>query len=132
MTLKDIREWLKPQIEGLQGVYIGKIDASKEKVIGVYGRTSSNSKIAIGGLDNTSTWTKQISILVHWSKNCDITETKANEIYKLLQRYVCQPAIVGGVDTFFKLLSDEPVFVGTDDNDIFEYVIDVQMIYKRG
>ena len=132
MTLKDIREWLKPQISDLKWAYIGKIDVSKQQIIGVYGRTSSSSKIAIGGLDNTSTWTKQFSILVHWNKNCDTTEQKANEIYKLLQRYVCQPTTVGGIDAFFKLLSDEPVFVGTDDNDVFEYVIDAQIIYKRG
>ena len=132
MTLKDIREWIKPQISDIKGAYIGKIDAKKESIIGVYGRTSANNKIAIGGLDNTSTWTKQISILVHWSKNCDVTEQKAQEIYDLLQRYSCQPTIVGGVNAFFKLLSDEPVFVGADDNDIFEYVIDAQLIYKRG
>lgn len=132
MTLKDIREWLKPQIDDLTEAYIGKIDASKEKIIGVYGRTSGNSKIAIGGLDNTSSWTKQISILVHWNKNCDTTEIKTKEIYDLLQRYVCQPATVGGIDAFFRLLSDEPVFVGSDDNDVFEYVIDAQIIYKRG
>lgn len=132
MTLKDIREWLKPQVSDLKGAYIGKIDASKENIIGVYGRTSGNSKVAIGGLDNTSSWTKQISILVHWSKNCDTTEVKAKEIYDLLQRYVCQPTNVGGVDSFFKLLSDEPVFVGADDNDVFEYIIDAKIIYERG
>ena len=132
MTLRDIKEWLKPQISDLNGAYIGKIDASKEKIIGVYGRTSSSSKIAIGGLDNTSTWIKQISILVHWSKNCDTTEIKAHEIYGLLRKYSCKHTQVGGVDTYFKLLSDEPVFVGADDNDVFEYVIDVQIIYKRG
>lgn len=132
MTLKDIREWLKPQISDLQGAYIGKIDASKQQIIGVYGRNSSSSKIAIGGLDNTSTWTKQISILVHWSKNCDTTEIKAQEIYDLLQKYSCEPTQVGDVDTYFKLLSDGPVFVGADDNDVFEYVIDAQIIYKRG
>lgn len=132
MTLKAIREWLKPQIEDIEGAYIGKMDASKEKIIGVYGKTSNSSKIAIGGLDHTSTWMKQISIVVHWSKNCDATEIKAKEIYDLLQGYAYQPTQIGGVDAFFKLLSDEPIFVGADDYGVFEYVIETQIIYKRG
>ena len=81
MTLKEIRDWIKPQITDISNAYIGKIDTAKEKVICIYGRSSSGAKIAIGGLQNTSSAVKGISILVQWSKNCDTSEHKAQNIY---------------------------------------------------
>lgn len=129
MTLKDIREWLKPQIEGLKACYSGKIDTKQTKVVGLYSRPSSNDRMAVGGLDNTSTATKSISVLVHWDKNYDTTEQKAKSIYDLFNG---QRAIIGNRECFFIMENDEPIGIGTDDNDIFEFVIDLNIIYKRG
>ena len=132
MTLKVFREWIKPQIKDLQACYSGKIDASNECIIGLYVRKGTNNKIAIGGLECTSTANKTISILVHWNKNYDTSERKAKEIYDLLEKHVCEPTQIGGINAFFLLKNDEPIGVGTDDNDIFEFVIDLNIIYKRG
>lgn len=129
MILKDIRDWLKPQITDLSTAYIGKIDATKEKVICIYGRSSSGSKIAVGGLQNTSSAVKRISILVQWSKNCDTSEQKAQIIYNIFQG---NHVSISGVDCFFDMKSDEPVLIGTNDSDIYEYVIDLDIIYKKG
>lgn len=129
MTLKEVKDWLKPQITDIAAAYIGKIDASKEKVICLYGRAGSSDKIAVGGLDNTSTATKTISILVQWSKNCDIAEQKAKSIYDIFHG---QKAVINNVDAFFIMSNDEPVSVGTNENDIYEYVIDLKIIYKKG
>jgi hypothetical protein len=129
MTLKEIRDWLKPKISDIEAAYIGKIDTSKEKVICLYGRSSSNDIIAVGGLDNNSTATKTISILVQWSKNCDTAERKAKSIYDIFNG---QMTVINGTDAFFIMKNDEPVLVGTNDNDIYEYVIDLQIIYKKG
>lgn len=129
MTLKDIKDWLKPQIPSIDNAYIGKIDTSKEKVICIYGRESSGSKIAIGGLNNTSSANKCISILVQWSKNCDTAEVKAKSIYDIFNG---QSAVINGIDAFFVMKNDEPVLVGTNDKDIYEYVIDLDIVYKRG
>lgn len=129
MTLKDIREWLKPQVEELVACYSGTIDATKEKVLGLYNRSSSADSIAIGGLNNTSSATKRISVLVHWNKNYDTTEIKAKSIYDLFNG---QQAIIGGHECFFKMLNDSPVSVGKDDSGIFEFVIDLDIKYKRG
>ncbi len=129
MTLKEIRDWLKPQITEITNAYIGKTDQSKEKSICVYGRASSADKIAVGGLINTSTATKGISILVQWSKNCDIAEIKAKSIYNIFKG---TRTVIRGTECFFHMLNDEPVPVGTNDMDIYEYVIDINIIYKRG
>jgi hypothetical protein len=129
VTLKVIRDWLKLKITELDTAYIGKTDPVKEKVICIYGRESAGAKIAIGGLENTSSATKAISILVQWSKNCDIAEQKAQSIYNIFHG---THAVIGGTECFFIMKNDEPVPVGTNDNDIYEYVIDLTIVYKRG
>jgi hypothetical protein len=129
MTLKQIRDWLKPQITDIDTAYIGKTEPSKEKVICIYGRESSSNVIAIGGLSNTSTATKGISILIQWSKNCDAAEIKAKSIYDI---FAGTHAVINGVECFFNMRYDEPVSVGVNDNDICEYVIDLTITCKRG
>jgi len=129
VTLKEIRDWLKPQIDDITAAYIGRIDASQEKVICIYGRPSSSGTIAIGGLQNTSSAVKSISILVQWSKNCDIAERKARSIYDIFHG---ARAVIGGKECFFQMKNDEPILVGTNENDIYEYVIDLDIIYKKG
>ncbi len=129
LLLKDVQEWLKPQISGITAAYIGKTDPLKEKVICIYGRANSTNNFAIGGQDNTSYGIKKISVLVQWSKNCDIAEQKAQSIYEILKG---TQAIIGGKECFINVLNDEPVLIGTNDNDIFEYVIDTKITYKKG
>lgn len=129
MTLKEIRDWLKPQITDIAQAYIGKTDPAKEKSICIYGRESADSHIAVGGIANTSTANKRISILVQWSKNCDTAEQAAQSIYKIFEG---NQAIIGSTGCFFQMLYDEPVLTGTNDNDIYEYIIDINITYKRG
>ena len=129
MTLKQIRDWLKPLIADISTAYIGKTDPTQEKVICVYGRASSGTKIAVGGLSNTSSAVKGISILVQWSKNCDTAEVKAKELDNIFQG---THAVINGEECFFSMSFDEPVPVGANDNDIYEYVIDLTITYKRG
>lgn len=128
MTLAEIRDWLKTKIECPQW-YIGKIDGSKERCIGLYSIRGPAPNIAIGGLENASYATKSISILVHWGKNANIAEIKAKEVYNTL---FCQNAVIGGKRVIqFRMRTDEPIGVGTDDNNIYEYVIDITIFYER-
>ncbi len=129
MRLKEVRDWLKPLIADIATAYIGKTDPTQEKVICIYGMVSANDKIAVGGLGNTSTATKGISILVQWSKNCDTAELKAQSIYDIFKG---AHAVINGKECFFNMRYDEPVPVGANENDIYEYVIDLTITYKRG
>lgn len=129
MTLKQIRDWLKPQILNISTAYIGKTDPTKENTICIYGRESSNNKIAIGGISNTSSASKTISILVQWSKNCDTSEQAAQQIYSIFEG---TQTTISGIECFFQMKNDEPVLIGTNDSDIYEYIIDLNIIYKRG
>lgn len=130
MTLADIRDWLKT-LNVAEGCYIGKIDASKEKVIGVYQRPQyTSADIAIGGMDATKTACKHISILVHWNRNARETESKAQWLYNNLL-CVRDLEIAGEHVDYIHLLVPEPVDIGTDDNGIYERVIWVDLYYQK-
>ena len=128
MLLSEVREYLKSEIECPQW-YIGKIDATKEKCIGIYSIRGPRSHIALGGLANTSYSTKAISILVHWGKNANLAEQKAQDVYNSL---FGQDAVIGGKRVIdFNMRTTEPISVGTDKNGIYEYVIEVNIIHER-
>jgi len=129
MTLKDIRDWIKPLIADVSMAYIGKTDPKIEKAICIYGRASEGSKIAIGGLENTSSAVKGITILIQWTKYCDPSEIAAQSIYDIFKG---TQATIGNHECFFNMKNNEPVHVGVNDNDIYEYVIDLDITVKEG
>ncbi|MGF7050414.1 hypothetical protein J2T13_004952 [Paenibacillus sp. DS2015] len=128
MTLAEIRDWLKTQVDCPQW-YIGKIEGSKPQCIGLYNITGATPMIAIGGLDNTSYASKTVSILIHWSKNADTAERKAQEVYATLFGHSGE--IAGKRVISFQMRTSEPISVGTDDEGIYEYVIEMTIIYER-
>ncbi len=128
LTLADVKDWLKTKVE-CPVWSIGKLDGSKDKAICVYNATGPAPYIAIGGLENTGYAAKAISILVHWGKNADTAEQKAKEVYAVL---FGQTATIGGKRVIqFNMRTSEPVSVGTDNNNIFEYVIETVIYYER-
>ena len=129
MLLSEVRTYLKTIIQCPQW-YCGKIDGSKEQCIGIYNIEGQKPKIALGGLENTSYSTKAISILVHWTKNNNTAEEKAQEVYKAL--FCNSKAVIGNKRIIkFDMKMPEPISVGTDDNGIFEYVIELTIYYER-
>lgn len=128
MTLAEIREWLKTQIECPQW-YIGKIDGSKPECIGIYSATGPAPRIAVGGLSNTGYASKVVSILVHWGKNANLAEIKAQEVYNAM---FGQSAVIGGKRVvMFNMRTTEPVGVGTDSEGYYEHVIEVNILHER-
>lgn len=128
MTLAEIREWLKAQIT-CPNWYIGKIDGSKSECIGVFSVPGPSPRIAVGGLENTGYSTKSVSILVHWGKNANLAEIKAQEVYNSM---FGKSAVIGGKNIpMFQMVSSEPVGIATDDEGIFEYVINTNIIFER-
>ncbi|WP_040209875.1 phage tail terminator protein [Clostridium polynesiense] len=128
MLLSEVREYLKTKIISPQW-YIGKIDGSKEECIGIYSVPGPPPIIAIGGLSNTSYATKAVSILVHWGKNANTAEQKAQEVYNKL---FGQEAVIGGKRIIkFDMRTPEAVGIGTDSNGVYEYVIETIIYYER-
>ena len=128
MSLKEVKDWLKGYIEA-DNWKIGSYENSKDKTICVRNLTSNRNKIAVGGLKNTSTGVKGISIVVHWNKNPDETERISNEIYALF--YGQKPKIADYQCVLCDMRSDEAISLGTDANGVYEYVIEMWITYRR-
>lgn len=128
MTLKEVKDFLKTQIEA-DNWKIGTYDNSKDKTICVRNLTSNRNKLALGGLKNTSTRTKGISIVVHWNKNPDETERISQQIHDVF--YGQHPLINDKQVVLCEMRSDEPISLGTDSSGVYEYVIELWITYKE-
>lgn len=128
MLLSDVREYLKSKVESPQW-YLNKMGGTKEESITIYNAIGPSPRVAIGGLNNTSYTTKAISILVHWGKDSNKAELKAQEVYNA---FFGQVGLIGGKSVkLFKMKTDNPIYVGADSEGIIEYVIEVIIYYER-
>ena len=132
LKLTEIRQWIASLgIAEDQHVYIGKLDNKQQKSIGVYGRSGSGSPgIALGGLECTTYDTKRLSLLVHWTTRKAESEVAAYELFEKL-RNVSSLDIGDTHINYLSLMVPEPQDVGTDDNEVYEYVIWLDLIYQR-
>ena len=127
MLLSDIREYLKTKVECPQW-YLNKC-GDKEQSITLYNTRGPAPRVAIGGLEQASYTTKSISILVHWGKDSSKAELKAQEVYNA---FFYQKGLIGGKSVkLFKMITDRPIYVGTDEEGIIEYVIETIIYYER-
>lgn len=128
LGLADVRDYIKT-FKLAENYYIGKLDSKKDKSIGIYQRkTNYSPRKCIG---NTETYDrKPISILVHWNQNAKETESQAFLLYEKLEGihnlYMGETYIL-----FADVLNVEPVDVGTDDNNVYERVIEFDLYYKK-
>lgn len=128
MLLSDIREYLKTKVECPQW-YLNKMGGTKEESITIYNSIGLAPRMALGGLENTSYTTKAISILVHWGKDSNKAELKAQEVYNA---FFGKDGIMGGKRVIqFKMKTDSPIYVGTDSEGIIEYVIETIIYHER-
>ena len=130
ITLAEVRDWIKT-FNAANNYYIGKIDNKQENSIGIYQRkTIDGPRVAIGGRLLASYDVKSISILIHWNKNANETEKRAQYLYNRL--FEAESVVIGGISVkMIALLQNEPVDVGTDDNNVYERVIELDLYYER-
>ena len=130
ITLAEVRDWIKT-FNAANNYYIGKIDNKQENSIGIYQRkTIDGPRVSIGGRSLTSYDVKSISILIHWNKNANETEKRAQYLYNRL--FEAESVVIGGTPIkMIALLQNEPVDVGTDDNNVYERVIELDLYYER-
>lgn len=130
ITLAEVRDWIKT-FNAANNYYIGKIDNKQENSIGIYQRkTIDGPRVAIGGRLLASYDVKSISILIHWNKNANETEKRAQYLYNRL--FETESVVISGTPIkMIALLQNEPVDVGTDDNNVYERVIELDLYYER-
>lgn len=130
ITLAEVRDWIKT-FNAANNYYIGKLDNKQENSIGIYQRkTIDGPRVAIGGRSLASYDVKSISILIHWNKNANETEKRAQYLYNRL--FEAESVVIGETPIkMIALLENEPVDVGTDDNNVYERVIELDLYYER-
>lgn len=132
ILVRDILDYVNTLgISDTANNYSGIMADKKQKAIGVYPlRAGYAPQGTLGGMENRSYETKGIAFLVHWNKSPSETETAAIRFYRALSE--CRNVTINGHEIMFIQLSyDEPVPVGTDDNGIFEYVIECLFYFRK-
>ena len=130
LLLADVRDWIKTLKTDAENFYCGRLDNKKEKSIGVYQLKSDTRRTVLGGLDNLVFEIKAVSILIHWNKNSRETEISALNLYEQIRQSV-RFYINDTYIYFIEMLQGEPVDVSSDDNGVYERVIELKIYYRR-
>lgn len=112
-----------------ENYYIGKLNNKKDKSIGVYSGDKLPNRVCLGGYENNLYNVQRFTILVHWTKHTHDTEIIANRLYGNLL-LVENQTINDKFIYYINMLYNSPIDVFTDDNGIYERVIDIE-IYSR-
>ena len=128
ITLADVRDYLK-SFNLFSGYYVGRIDANKKNVLGVYDLRNRARHKTIG--TNTNKYeVKGVSLLIHGDTNKTNTEKLAIKLYEALESAE-NGEIAGRKINIIDLQQDAPIDVDADTNNVYEYVIEVLFYVER-
>lgn len=128
ITLADVRDYLK-SFNLFSGYYVGRIDANKKNVLGVYDLRNRARHKTIG--TNTNKYeVKGVSLLIHGDTNKTNTEKLAIKLYEALESAE-NGEIAGRKINIIDLQQDAPIDVDADTNKVYEYVIEVLFYVER-
>ena len=128
ITLADVRDYLK-SFNLFSGYYVGRIDANKKNVLGVYDLRYRARHKTIGA--NTQKYeVKGVSLLIHGDTNKTNTEQLAIKLYEALENDK-NAVIAGRKINIIDLQQDAPIDVDADTNKVYEYVIEVLFYVER-
>lgn len=129
VTLKQIKDYFKEEFNWEEVISIGKIDNNQEKALCFYNSKHELSyQGTIGGIANSSTYIKPITILLRYTKNQDSAEVMAQKIFEFFEErtfYIDKKRI------FTQMYYNEPINLGTDDNNVYEYSIELNLFIER-
>ena len=129
LYLSDIARYIKSKVPTVEKISAGVIDASVTKSVGVFDNNRSrNTRIALGGGENTRYYKQQITILVHWGKTQKECFDKATELYKLFYG-VSNVTINKNHIAFFTAY--EPQSIGFTQDKIYEYIVPVDVYINK-
>ena len=128
VTLADVRDYLK-SLNLFTAYYVGRIDASKKNVLGVYDLMPNRRHKTIG--KGTRKYDiKGVSLLIHGDTNKTNTEKLAISLYEALESAE-DGKIAGRNINIIDLQQDAPIDVDADSSKIYEYVIEVLFYVER-
>lgn len=126
MTAKLFKDYLKTIID-CNNWYIGKVDKNQENAICIYTNKRNIGKVS--KFKDLQTYSiLPITLLIRWTKNYDKAENKAKEIYELLDN-----------SSFFyadrhckvECIYESPIDLGSDENNIYEQSIELNLYYQK-
>lgn len=128
VTLADVRDYLK-SFNLFTNYYVGRIDAEKKNVLGVYDLRRRERHKTVG--QNTQKYdVKAVSLLIHGDTNKTSTEKLANRLYEALDG-AKDGMIAGRKINIIDLQHDAPIDVDADSSKVYEYVIEVIFYVER-
>ncbi len=129
ITLKQIKNYFKDNFSWNDSISIGKIDKNQEKVICFYNsKRQLGYESVIGGKKNNTTYIKPITILLRYTKNQNSAEIMAQKIFEFFEE---KTFFIDNKRIFVSLYSNEPISLGTDDNNVYEYSIELDFHIER-
>ncbi len=129
ITLKQVKDYFKTEFKWSDYISVGKIDNNQEKAICFYNSKRNLSyQGVIGGVSNKTTYIKPITILLRYTKNQDSAEIKAQEIYEFFEE---RTFFIENKRIFVQMYNEEPMNLGTDDNNVYEYSIEINLYIER-
>lgn len=126
-TIK-VKDYLKTIIKDCEKWYIGKMDENQEKAIAIYANRRNLAKIS-NFKDLQSYGILPITLLLRWTKNYNTAETKANDIYELLD---CSSFFIDNYRCNINCLYDGPIDLGSDENGVYKFSIELNLLYRKG
>lgn len=131
MTTEQLKNWIKSQDPDYIGrIQLGGVDGNAERFLGVYPSPNQGPvHIAIGGPSCTSYGTLSARLLLRWGKSQPEAEAKANALWGLF--YGLTGADIGGAAVACADPGAAPVPLGRGPDGVFEYAINLKLIYKK-
>ena len=131
ITLADIRDWLK-SFGLFDNYYIGRLDTKKKNSLGIYNLQDTGRREVIGGLKVYEK--KGVSLLIHGDTNKANTERKAWDLYNAIESVSKNENILIAKEKkvfFIELLNNEPIDVNQDSDNVYEYVIEMNIYFEK-
>lgn len=125
MRIKQYREYFKSSFNWNEFISSGKIDNNKEKAICFY--NSKRTLEPIKAIDKNTYKIKPITILLRYTKNQDTAEQMAMSIYEFFDD---KNFMIEDKHITSKHLYSEPVNLGTDENGVYEYSLEINMLER--
>ena len=131
MTTEQLKNWIKAQdVDFVDCIQLGGIDGNAPRFLGIYpGNATGRQHVAIGGPSCTSYDTMSVRLLLRWGKSQPVAEAKAWALWSLF--YARTNVDVDGARVFIMDPGAGPVPIGKGFDGVFEYVIHLNITYKR-
>lgn len=131
MTTEQLKNWIKAQDADFANcIQLGGVNGNVPYFLGVYpGNTSGRQRIAIGGPACTSYDIMSARLLLRWGKSQPEAERKAKNLWGLF--YGRTGFEMDGTAVSYADPGEGPVPIGKGADGIFEYVINLNITYRK-